>query len=95
MKMARYSGQGVVCASGLLVEIYGEVGSPIKNSRFFRDYCYMPGCNEPIRVPRDNLGYPNVCSFCQPAYRGSPGVTEAERLFWIRETWELVEILSA
>lgn len=73
---------------------YGEVGSPVKNSRFFRDYCYMPGCHEPIRVSLDQLEFPNACSFCRPAYRGTPGVAEAERLFWIRESLEEIEVIS-
>jgi len=79
--------------SDFLISNYGEVGSPIKNSRYARDYCFI--CGEPIRVPLTQIGCPNACSFCQPAYRGMAGVTEAERMFWIRETWREVEVISA
>lgn len=70
---------------------YGEVGSPVWDSKYYRDYCYL--CNEPIRVSLDKLGFPNACSFCQPAYRGSPGVAEAKRLFWIKQYLDEVEVI--
>ena len=79
--------------SDYLISNYGEVGSPIKGSKYVRDYCFI--CFEPIRVPLEQIGLPNSCSFCQPAYRGMAGVTEAERMFWIRETWREVEVISA
>jgi len=76
-----------------LREIYGEVGSPIQGSIYFRDYCFICGV-EPIRVPLCMIGFPNACSFCGPAYRGSPGVAEAERLFWIKHSWDGAEVIS-
>lgn len=90
MKMVGFSEHCARDADG--VAQWGEVGSPIIGSRFVRDYCYI--CNEPIRVPREQISYPNACSFCQPAYRGSPGVSEAERLFWIRQNLEENEVIS-
>lgn len=77
----------VSLAVGLLelaqVNCYGEVGTPVEDSQYFRAYCYL--CGEPIRVPRKMLGFPNSCSGCQPAYRGKPGVNEAERNFWFEQ----------
>ena len=70
---------------------YGEVGTPVEDSRYCRDYCYL--CSEPIRVPLSMLGLPNACSGCQPDYRGKPGVVEAERNFW-SEQYELAEVIS-
>ena len=66
---------------------YGEMGSCVADSIYVRDYCYL--CGEPIRVSSNMMGFPNACSRCQPSYRGTPGVAEAERLFWI-EVSELV-----
>jgi hypothetical protein len=74
------------------VDCFGEVGAKIEDSRYVRDYCFI--CDEPIRVPRRMLGLPNGCSRCQPAYRGSPGVADAERNFWL-EQYEMAELISA
>lgn len=94
---AKSSGDCVLAADGrfdYIVELYGEVGSPISGSIYFRDYCFI--CEiEPIRVPLCMIGFPNACSFCQPAYRGTQGVTEAERMFWIKQTWDEAEVISA
>lgn len=89
--MVRFSEQDVVCVNG--VSDWGPVGSRIQHSKYRRDYCFL--CGEPIRVSLDMIGLPNSCSFCQPAYRGTPGVAGAERMFWIRESWEEVEVISA
>ena len=67
---------------------YGEIGSCVTDSIYVRDYCYL--CDEPIRVPSTMIGFLNACSRCRPCYRGSPGVVEAERLFWIEMLLELV-----
>ena len=88
---AKSSGDYVGIADG--ASNWGKVGSIIPQSKYRRDYCFI--CGEPIRVSPTMIGFPNSCSFCQLAYRGSPGVTEAERMFWIRETWELAEVISA
>lgn len=88
--MEKYSGPDVVCANGL--SNWGQVGSRIPHSIYRRDYCFL--CGEPIRVEEDMIGHPNSCSFCQPAYRGTTGVAEAERLFWIRQTWDEAEVIS-
>ena len=87
---AKSSGEGVSNVVGRFD--WGEVGSPIKDSIYFRDYCYL--CDEPIRVPLEKLGFPNACSFCQPDYRGISGVAEAKRLFWIRQYLDEVEVIS-
>jgi len=71
---------------------WGKVGSPIIGSRYVRDYCFL--CFEPIRVPKDRLGKPNSCSFCQTAYRGYQGIAEAERIFWIRNTFDKTEVIN-
>ena len=76
-----------------IIQTWGRVGSRIPSSRFFRDYCYMPGCREPIRVPKEMVGHPNSCSFCQPAFRGTPGVAEAKRMFWIKQSLDEVEVI--
>lgn len=75
------------------VSEWGPVGCWIPNSKYRRDYCYL--CGEPIRVALNMIGLPNSCSFCQPAYRGTPGVPEAERLFWIKQYLDEVEVISA
>lgn len=75
----------------LAADCYGEAGTPVEDSQYFRAYCYL--CSEPIRVPLSMLGFPNACSGCQPDYRGKPGVVEAERNFW-SEQYELAEVLS-
>lgn len=92
MKTAKSSVDVVLNADGHFD--WGQVGSPIPGSIYYRDYCFI--CQiEPIRVPRCMIGYPNACSFCQPAYQGKPGVAEAERMFWIKQFLEEVEVLSA
>jgi len=63
-----------------LLSEYGDIGESVENSIYVRDYCFM--CDEPIRVPMEQIGKPNSCSFCQPALRGRPGVAEFERVFW-------------
>ena len=70
---------------------WGEVGSRVPQSKYRRDYCFL--CGEPIRVSLNMIGSPNACSFCQPAFRGSPGVDEGERLFWIKQTLDEVEVI--
>lgn len=72
---------------------WGEVGCRITHSKYRRDYCFL--CGEPIRVALDMIGLPNSCSFCQPDYRGTPGVAEAERMFWIRQYLDEAEVISA
>lgn len=67
-------------------DCFGEKGSRIKSSHYFRDYCYL--CNEPIRVPRRLLRHHNACSVCEPRYRGKPGVNDIERNFWIEQYQE-------
>jgi hypothetical protein len=84
------SGGFALIADGLFD--YGEKGSSVPNSIYFRDFCYI--CDEPIRVPLDMIGLPNACSGCRPSMRGAPGVAEAERLFWIHETWDGAEVIS-
>jgi len=91
--MVSFSEPCVINADGLAQ--WGKVGSPILGSRFFRDYCYMSGCGEPIRVPLEMIGFPNACSFCRPAYRGTLGIAEAERIFWIKQYLDEVEVMSA
>lgn len=72
---------------------YGEVGDKIEDSRYFRAYCYL--CDEPIRVQVNMIGYPNACSVCRPAYRGTPGVTLAERNFWLEQYYiDEAEVIS-
>lgn len=91
MKTAKSSADCVLPAGGDFN--YGEVGVPIEDSQYFRAYCYL--CSEPIRVPRGMLGFPNACSGCQPAYRGSPGAVEAERNFWFEQYYlDMAEVLS-
>jgi hypothetical protein len=82
--------QNVIDVVGL--SEYGEIGSRIHNSKFRRDYCFI--CGEPIRVSLNMIGKPNSCSFCQPAYRSSPGITEVERMFWIEESLFEVDIIE-
>lgn len=94
MIMVSFSEPCVINADGLAQ--WGEVGTRVKDSIFFRDYCYL--CGEPIRVPPKMIGFPNACSFCRPDYRGTPGVTESERIFWIRQYLEHsleIEVISA
>lgn len=88
--MAISSADCVLIVGG--VSNWGQVGSRIPHSKYRRDYCFL--CGEPIRVALNMIGAPNACSFCQSAYRGSPGVAEAERLFWIKESLEEIEVIS-
>lgn len=74
------------------VSDWDQVGCRIPHSKYKRDYCFL--CGEPIRVALTMIGRPNSCSFCQPAYRGTPGVVEAERMFWIRQSLDEVEVMS-
>lgn len=69
---------GVDSASG-----WEEVGSKVPDSKYFRDYCGL--CGMPIRVPKDRIGKFNACSFCQPAYRGVPGVSLYEQEWWLEQ----------
>lgn len=79
-------GLAVGVLGSLEVDYYGEPGAPIEDSVFVRAYCYL--CNEPIRVPRRMIGFPNACSVCNPNYRGRPGVVEAERNFWFEQFYQ-------
>jgi len=85
-------GACVLLADG--VSKWGKVGSPIIGSRFVRDYCYMPGCHEPIRVPKTDIGKANACSSCQSLFRGHQGIAEADRIFWIKNTLEKTEVIN-
>lgn len=59
-------------------------GDKILNSKYYRAFCFI--CGDAIRVPKRKLRVPNACNFCQPAYQGTPGVSEAIRL-WDIETF--------
>ena len=90
-RRGKSSGVSVLIAVG--VSKWGEVGSRVPNSKYFRDYCYI--CSEPIRVPIEKIGYPNPCSGCIDFYRGTPAIPEALRDYYIKDSWEGAEVISA
>jgi hypothetical protein len=52
---------------------FGQVGDPIKGSKFFRDYC--ANCSEPMRVTGPRVGEENYCWDCDGHERPTLGAS--------------------
>jgi len=69
---------------------YGQVGSPIANSIYVRDYCYE--CKEPIRVAKSRVGKLNACDSCRKPMRRNRAISEANRKFLLLDNLDLLEL---
>ena len=54
---------------------WGEIGSPIPNSKYVRGYCVR--CGEPMRILPVNSTLTNYCEECDPPDRGRASLADA------------------
>lgn len=87
--MVNISAHSAIDVDGLF-EVWGQVGDPVENSRYVRDYCIVVGCGQPIRVPRTMIGKPNSCQECQSRYRGKPGMSTYEKFNTLQFIYEQI-----